>query len=123
MAGEDVPLALADLLDRPAWMADAACREHPDLPWVPERGPDQGKIPAMYAICAGCLVRDECYAFAVEGDETGVWGGTSVSERRRRAIAGTVRQHVIRRRSGRSRIHKEQQRKDHPHAWHHGFHR
>ncbi|MCU1483682.1 MAG: WhiB family transcriptional regulator [Actinomycetia bacterium] len=86
MAGVDL-LTLADLYDRPAWMADASCREHPDLPWVPSRGPEQAHVPAMQAVCSGCLVRDECYAFAVDHGEQGVWGGTSARQRQHRPIA------------------------------------
>jgi WhiB family redox-sensing transcriptional regulator len=35
------------------------------------------------AVCAGCLVRDECLGFALaEGIEDGVWAGLSPQERR-----------------------------------------
>jgi WhiB family redox-sensing transcriptional regulator len=60
---------------RPAWQADALCAEpaYADLAWFPERG--QPTAPAK-AVCARCLVRAECLAFAVENGITeGVWGG------------------------------------------------
>ena len=65
---------LAELLHQmqASWKRDAACREHPDLSWFPERGADQSR---QRAIRASCLVRVECYA-AGEG-ERGIWGGAS----------------------------------------------
>ena len=70
---------------RPAWHADAACREHPDVPFVPDRGDD---IRPAKKVCAGCLVRTECLAWALDQDDVpaGIWGGLSVSERRRLRI-------------------------------------
>lgn len=66
----------------PAWHADAACREHPELNWVPVvavTGLDQ-----QLNVCASCLVRTECLTAALDGNETGVWGG--MSERARRTL-------------------------------------
>jgi hypothetical protein len=42
-----------DLIEPPAWHADAACAEHPELPWFPKVGQPTG--PAK-AVCARCLV-------------------------------------------------------------------
>lgn len=80
---------LAELLAwvRPRWHADAACKEHPELNWFPERG-DQ--IKAEREVCAGCLVRSEC---AAAGEyEMGVWGGLGVNARKKARPA--VGQHV-----------------------------
>lgn len=70
---------LSHLLDlaayRPAWHADAACREHPDVAFVAE---DIDPRPAK-AICSTCLVRTECLAAGAA--ELGVWGGTTEHER------------------------------------------
>ena len=66
---------------RPAWMADAVCKEHPEVDFFPGQGGDCS--PAI-AICAGCLVQPECRAYAVaDSDIMGVWGGTTAAERRR----------------------------------------
>lgn len=80
------PTRLSDLLEllhRPAWMADAACREHPEVEFFPTRG--QSTRPAK-AVCANCLVRQECAAYAVEhnadGGSDGIWGGLTAHERR-----------------------------------------
>lgn len=65
---------------RPAWMADAACREHPEVEFHPTAG--QPTAPAK-AVCGGCLTRSECLAYAqAEGIDHGVWGGLSAQERR-----------------------------------------
>lgn len=61
-------------------MRDAACREHPELTWFPERGQD---IRAARAVCAGCLVRPECSEYG-RRERYGVWGGVSISDRKSR---------------------------------------
>lgn len=76
----------ADLLDlllsRPAWMADAACREHPELDFFPSRG--QTRLTDLRDVCRGCLVRTECLDFSIDSREMfGVWGGLSERERRK----------------------------------------
>ncbi len=74
-------VSLLDVLTaRPAWHADAACREHPEVVFFPELG--QSSAPAK-AVCERCLVRDECRAHAL-ADPTlnGVWGAMSEPERR-----------------------------------------
>jgi len=55
--------AFLALLARPVWMRDALCLEHPEVSWFPDRGEPSA---AAVAICAGCLVRQEC-AQAGEG--------------------------------------------------------
>lgn len=81
-SGDPAELIARDtLFVKPSWHADAACREHPEVNWFPERGEDAR--PAK-AICAGCLVRAECLEAAFEHRvTTGIWGGTSERERRR----------------------------------------
>ena len=65
---------------RPAWMADAACREHPDVNFFPTQGED---VEAAKAVCAGCLVREECLAYArAERIPAGIWGGEGTRARR-----------------------------------------
>lgn len=72
---------LAHLFDKPAWMKDSLCLEHPDVAFFPARGQDTR--PAKQ-ICATCLVRDECLTFALDsGEHFGVWGGLSERERKR----------------------------------------
>ena len=63
------------------WALRAACKnEQPDQLFV--RGAEQNK--AMM-VCAGCPVRSECLAEALDNQiEWGVWGG--MTERERRAL-------------------------------------
>jgi len=76
-----------ELFTRPAWQADALCREHPDVTFFPERG--QASAPAK-AICAPCLVRADCLQYGMT-QPCGIWGGTSDRERRaRRAKRGQI---------------------------------
>ena len=74
------------IADVASWHKDAARREHLDVSFFVERGEDSR--PAK-AICARCLVREECAAYACdEGIAVGIWGGMRGLERRRlRAIA------------------------------------
>ena len=74
---------------RPAWHADAACREAPaSVSWFIERGQDPR--PAK-AVCARCLVLDDCRAWVLEQgpDLDGVWAGLSRADRAeaRRGVA------------------------------------
>lgn len=67
----------------PAWMRDAACLEVDDetaASFFPE-GKGATSAPAK-AVCRGCLVREECLAYALdEGIAHGVWGGLGWHER------------------------------------------
>ena len=67
--------AVLDLLARarPAWHADALCREHPEVNFFPERG--ESAEPAK-AVCARCAVRAECAAYGAD-EAAGIWGGLS----------------------------------------------
>lgn len=66
---------------KPAWHADAACRDLGPTLWFPERG--QPPTDAQ-AICGACAVRQQCLTAAMD-DPTlaGIWGGTTKRERQR----------------------------------------
>lgn len=92
---------IADLLgallaSRPAWHADALCQEHPEVSFFPGQGDD---IRPAKAVCASCLVRPECRAWALDqGEELwGVWAGTTHKQRHqiRNADAPPRRQVVL----------------------------
>lgn len=67
---------------RPAWHRDALCREFPSVDFYPS-GP--ASLEPAKAVCARCAVRQECLQFALDDVDAryhGVWGGTSMRERR-----------------------------------------
>ena len=63
------------------WADRANCAGcDPDL-FFPDRG---ASLAEAKAVCAGCVVRDECLEYALAaGERFGVWGGLSERERRR----------------------------------------
>lgn len=70
---------LLDLLIRPEWMQDAACRGvDPEL-FFPPQG---GSVAAPKAVCTECPVRVECFDYGAS-ERFGVWGGATERERRR----------------------------------------
>jgi WhiB family redox-sensing transcriptional regulator len=61
------------------WVQRAACRGSGFGPFFPKDG---ASGPAK-AVCAGCVVRAECLAYAMTDPQLqGVWGGTSEADRR-----------------------------------------
>jgi len=83
--------AAAELLDliaggRPAFHADASCKEHPELTWFPSKGDDTS---AALAVCQTCLVVAECRSWALAQGPglQGIWGGLSGQQRRVRRRA------------------------------------
>ncbi len=70
-----------DILASPAFMDLGSCRGVDPEIFFPDRG--ESLAPAK-AVCAECIVNDECLEFALaNGERFGVWGGTSERERRR----------------------------------------
>ena len=79
-------------LERPEWMADAACIGKPQAWFFPSRGEESSRAKET---CAGCPVLDTCREYALgKGERHGIWGGMSERERRRvratRAVRGTI---------------------------------
>lgn len=61
----------------PHWMRRGFCRgANPDI------FQDEGDAETALGYCDRCMVRAECLEWALNHDETGVWGGTTESERR-----------------------------------------
>ena len=58
-------------------MPGAACRTADPALFFPEPG-DTGTEAQALAVCAGCPIRPQCYARAVEnGERWGIWGGVN----------------------------------------------
>jgi WhiB family transcriptional regulator, redox-sensing transcriptional regulator len=89
-----VSAALGSLWDQ------AACQSaDPELFFpVAGGGASLADIARAKAVCAACRVREQCLNYAIEsGQAHGVWGGTTVDERR--AIAARRRRDLARRES------------------------
>lgn len=65
------------------WSEQAACRAHDSALFFPVS--EEGEqVRAAKAVCAGCPVREECLAYAIETRQPyGIWGGQTPKERRR----------------------------------------
>jgi hypothetical protein len=64
------------------WQDTAAClgSSDPDA-WFPDPGTHVRDLFIPLAICEGCLVRRSCLASGLLGAETGLWGGTTDTDR------------------------------------------
>ncbi len=65
-----------ELLRRPAWHRQAACRGKGTDQWFPASGEDG----PTKAVCASCPVRQNCRAVG-RGERHGIWAGMSERER------------------------------------------
>jgi WhiB family redox-sensing transcriptional regulator len=63
--------------------SQAACTEEDIDIFFPENGDVKGKTALAKAICASCPVAVQCLQFAIANDEEGIWGGTTLEERKR----------------------------------------
>lgn len=62
------------------WRARAACLQTDPDTFFPEKG---GRPTEAKKICKTCLVKEQCLQEAFAGDEYGIWGGTTETERRK----------------------------------------
>ena len=76
---------------RVGWMADAACADRLDLPWVTDTANLRAMtVRAMRAVCDTCPVRDACDTYV---HTSVVTGGTWAGIDRDTSPAGTRRDH------------------------------
>lgn len=67
--------------ETPEWMDYSNCLGVDASLFFPARGEDTRQAKA---VCAGCVVREECLEYAMtHGEKHGIWGGMSERERRR----------------------------------------
>jgi WhiB family transcriptional regulator, redox-sensing transcriptional regulator len=67
------------------WMARGACRQlDPELffPITAVTGQAARQVEAAKAVCGPCDVRTNCLSYALEAMPEGIWGGTTLNERR-----------------------------------------
>ena len=81
--------SLQELLGRPVWQKDAACRGEGVAQFFP---PEGTSLIRARRICNSCSVSEQCLKYAIERPSLkGVWAGTSERRRRRlraQALAG-----------------------------------
>ena len=81
--------SVQELLGRPAWQKDAACRGEGVKQFFP---PEGTSLMRARRICNSCPVSEQCLKYALERPALkGVWAGTSERRRRRlrtQALAG-----------------------------------
>lgn len=89
-AADEVADLFAALLDRPSWMADAACAGMATETFFPGRG---GDVEGPRQVCMSCPVKVECldYALSTEDYPVGVWGGRTARQRKGEARPVPVR--------------------------------
>ena len=67
------------------WMSRGACRQADPELFFPVSVTGTGVRQAEEAaktVCAGCAVRASCLSYALEAMPEGIWGGTTLDERR-----------------------------------------
>jgi WhiB family redox-sensing transcriptional regulator len=68
-----------------SWMSRGECRQaDPELffPIAIVKGPAARQVEAAKAVCAACAVCAVCLSYALEIMPDGIWGGTTMEERR-----------------------------------------
>jgi WhiB family redox-sensing transcriptional regulator len=79
--------------DVPDWRSRGAClTADPELFFpISSSGTSQQQEEQARAVCARCLVRGQCLAFALRTNQAhGVWGGLGEAERLRLRAAGSI---------------------------------
>ncbi|MDF1594847.1 MAG: WhiB family transcriptional regulator [Acidimicrobiia bacterium] len=65
------------------WRELAACAGREDDLFFPVNEAEKSFVNAAKAVCAGCPVKADCLAYAIETGQTeGIWGGLTSMERR-----------------------------------------
>lgn len=68
------------------WRKNAACNGKPASWWFPPSiltGQDVLNTKEAIRICGACPVREQCLQAGLDPREQGIWGGKTVSQRRR----------------------------------------
>jgi hypothetical protein len=104
-AWNELPLALGPALPpvraavlasriQPGWQVEAACAGSAVDDWFPTSETTPDKLAATLAVCSACPVRRSCLAFALLGQEYGIWGGTTKNQRDQALHAVAVGEHI-----------------------------
>lgn len=63
-------------------LEDAACSTAPPELFFPEGKRKREQELAAKMVCATCDIKQECLKAALDGNEIGIWGGTTEEERK-----------------------------------------
>jgi WhiB family redox-sensing transcriptional regulator len=78
-----------ELFDIQRWMKDAACKGNQEGDWFPEAPGNSSALKIALSICNDCLVKQECFDYAIiRPDLQGIWGGVSARKRGRLRAEG-----------------------------------
>jgi WhiB family transcriptional regulator, redox-sensing transcriptional regulator len=70
------------MLNIQRWMKDAACKANTEGDWFPEAPGNSLAVKIALSICSKCLVKKECFDYAIIRQElSGIWGGVSARKR------------------------------------------
>jgi WhiB family redox-sensing transcriptional regulator len=86
---DEFAAALATVPRPGPWARRGACRDIPTWIFFPARG---DAVDAAKSVCARCVVRPQCAAFAMEAPAglKGIWGGLTEHERRELRAGGAA---------------------------------
>lgn len=74
--------------DPPSWRALANCRGKDPNVFILDRG---GSYKQALTLCSECVVVEPCLRYALDNHETGVWGGTTESQRKKMRRSNSAR--------------------------------
>ena len=78
-----------EVLDLQRWMKDAACQGNKEGDWFPEAPGNSSAVRIALSICNSCLVKQECFNYAIaHPDLQGIWGGVNARKRGRLRAKG-----------------------------------
>ena len=81
MKGNNISTSL-EMLNIQRWMKDAACKANTEGDWFPEAPGNSLAVKIALSICSKCLVKQECFDYAIIRPElSGIWGGVSARKR------------------------------------------
>jgi len=71
-----------EMLKIQRWMKDAACKGNNEGDWFPEAPGNSPAVKIALEICKNCLVKQECYDYAITQPQlVGIWGGVTARKR------------------------------------------
>lgn len=81
------------------WKVRGLCNDYAPDAWFPGKGEMNSANREALKLCLDCPVRQRCFAYAMDRNEQGIWGGSTEPERKALKAAGEKR--TIRESSGR----------------------